>query len=192
ANIMLLPDGQVKIMDFGIALAANRMTATVTMDGFIVGTVPYMAPEQFTSDGKASEQTDIFAFGDVYYELLTGKHPFEATMRDLSALRMAILSHDPTPLSRLLAVCPEALELLVQRTLAKEPEFRYQTFEEVRFDSAAVLVDLQQEEAATILREVPRLLAAGDLQQARTKVREAQKLEPGNRQARQLLESIDQ
>src|SRR5262249_60703684 len=78
ANIMLLPDGQVKIMDFGIALATNRMTATVTMDGFVVGTVPYMAPEQFTSDGKASEQTDIFAFGAVYYELLTGKHPFDA------------------------------------------------------------------------------------------------------------------
>ncbi|HEY2015558.1 MAG TPA: protein kinase, partial [Bryobacteraceae bacterium] len=191
ANIMLLPDGQVKIMDFGIALASNRLTATVTMDGFVVGTVPYMAPEQFNSDGKANEQTDIFAFGDVYYELLAGKHPFEPYMRDLSALRMAILNNDPQPLCQVLPECPEALELLVQRTLAKEREFRYQTFEELRLDSASVLVDLQHDQAAAILREVPRMLAAGEVQQARAKVREAQRLDPGNREARQLLESID-
>lgn len=192
ANIMLLPDGSVKIMDFGIALASNRKTMSVTMDGFVVGTVPYMAPEQFTSEAKASEQTDIFSFGVVCYELLTGRHPFEAYMRDLGALRVAILTHDPQAISQLVPDCPEALELLVHRTLAKEREFRYQTFEDLRLDSATVLSDLQHDQAAAILREVPRLVAGGDLQGARAKVREAQALEPGNRDAQQWLRNIDQ
>jgi len=192
ANIMLQPDGSAKIMDFGIALASDRRTMNMTMQGYVLGTVPYMSPEQFTGDNKASEQTDIFSFGDVYYELLTGHHPFSAFMRDMSSLHVAILTHDPQPVSQLVPECPDALELVVHRTLAKEREFRYQTFEEVRLDSASVLVDLQHEQAAAILRGVPRLLAIAELQEARAKVREAQKLDPGNRQARQLLETIDQ
>ncbi len=192
ANIMLQPDGSVKIMDFGIALAPNRRTASMTMQGLVVGTAPYMSPEQFNSDAKANEQTDIFSFGDVCYELLTGKHPFEPFLRDLNALAVAILTHDPPAVSQLAPECPEALELLVHRCLAKEREFRYQTFEELRLDSASILVDLQHDEAAAILSEAPALVAAGDLQEARAKVRAAQQLEPGNRQARQLLETIDQ
>jgi serine/threonine-protein kinase len=192
ANIMLLRDGSVKIMDFGIALASNRRTVSMTMDGFVLGTVPYMAPEQFTSDAKANEQTDIFAFGDVYYELLTGHHPFEPFLRDLNALRVAVLTHDPPAVSRLAPDCPEALELLVHRCIAKERDFRYQKFEELRLDSTSVLVDLQHEQAAAILREVPGLMITAGLQNARAKVREAQRLEPGNREARQLLETIDQ
>lgn len=191
ANIMLLRDGSVKIMDFGIALAPNRRTVSMTLDGFVLGTVPYMSPEQFTSDCKANEQTDIFAFGEVYYELLTGRHPFDRFLGDLTALRVAILTHEPAALSEVVPGCPEALELLVHRSIAKEREFRYQKFEDVRLDSAAVLVDLQHDKAAAILTEVRRLVSAGDLQEARSKVREAQELEPGNREARQLLESID-
>src|SRR6202012_5455555 len=65
-NIMVLPDDSVKIMDFGIALGPNRNTA-VTQTGGIIGTPPYFAPEQLEGM-KASQQTDIFSFGDVYYE----------------------------------------------------------------------------------------------------------------------------
>jgi serine/threonine-protein kinase len=74
-NIMLLPDDNVKIMDFGIALGPNRNT-NVTQTGGIIGTPSYFAPEQLEGY-KASEQTDIFSFGDVFYELLTGINPFE-------------------------------------------------------------------------------------------------------------------
>jgi serine/threonine protein kinase len=69
-NIMLLRDDTVKIMDFGIALGPNRNTA-VTATGAIIGTPPYFAPEQLQGQ-KATEQTDIFSYGDMYYELLTG------------------------------------------------------------------------------------------------------------------------
>lgn len=192
ANIMLQSDGTVKIMDFGIALAANQRTMGMTMAGFVVGTMSYMSPEQFTSDGKATEQSDIFAFGEVYYELLTGGHPFEASIRDVNALRVALLTYDPPAVGQLVPECPEALELVVHRSLAKEREFRYHTFQELRLDSASVLVDLEHQQATRILSTVPGMVDIGDLEEARLKVREAQRLEPGNRQARQLLDTIDQ
>ncbi|SPE34759.1 hypothetical protein SBA6_40044 [Candidatus Sulfopaludibacter sp. SbA6] len=188
-NIMLLPDDNVKIMDFGIALGPDRNTA-VTQTGGIIGTPPYFAPEQLEGL-KANEQTDIFAFGDVYYELLTGNHPFERFKGDWKSLQLAILTHEPLSVGELVPGCPEALELLVHRTLAKSPEFRYQKFEELQLDSEAILVDLRHEGAAAILREVPPLMESGNLQTAEFKVRQAYKLEPGNREARRLLEEIN-
>ncbi|MBZ5625267.1 MAG: protein kinase, partial [Acidobacteriia bacterium] len=189
-NIMLLPDDSVKIMDFGIALAPDRHTV-MTETGGIIGTPPYFAPEQLEGY-KANEQTDIFSLGDVYYELLTGQHPFERFKHDWKALQMAILSFDPPAVSQMAAGCPEALELLVHRMIAKEREFRYGTFEELLLDSKAVLVDLQRERAGALLREVPPLVETGDLQTALGILREAQQLDPGNREARQLRDTITQ
>ena len=87
-NIMLMPDDNVKIMDFGIALAPNANSA-VTQTGGIIGTPSYFAPEQIEGY-KANEQTDIFSFGDVYYELLTGDSSFRAYKNDWRALQIAI------------------------------------------------------------------------------------------------------
>jgi len=188
-NIMLLPDDNVKIMDFGIALGPNR-DSNVTQTGGIIGTPPYFAPEQLEGY-KANEQTDIFSFGDVYYELLAGIHPFEQFRNDWKTLRIAIMSYEPRSIGELLAGCPEALETLVHRTLAKAPEFRYQKFEEVQLDSEAILVDLKHEGAAVILQEVPALMEAGNLQTALAKIQQAYKLEPGNREVRRLREEIN-
>ncbi|HJT86555.1 MAG TPA: protein kinase [Bryobacteraceae bacterium] len=188
-NIMLLPDDNVKIMDFGIALAPNRSTA-FTQTGGIIGTPSYFAPEQLQGS-KAGEQTDIFSFGDVYYELLTGVHPFERYKDDWRSLQIAILSYDPEPVGELVPGCPEALETLVHRTLAKEPEFRYRTFEEVHLDSEAILVDLKHEGAAEILRELPALMDSGNLQTALSRVLHAYQLDPGNREVRRLREEIN-
>ncbi len=76
--------------------------------------------------------------------------------------------------------------------LAKEPEFRYASFEELLLDSRAILVDLQRESAAALLRAVPALVEAGDLHGALAKLREAQQLDPGNREVRQLRDAITQ
>ena len=74
-NIMVLPNGTVKVMDFGIARVMNKDGTRRTRQGDVAGTILYMAPEQF--DGRdADKRTDIFAYADVYYELLTGEHPF--------------------------------------------------------------------------------------------------------------------
>ncbi len=191
-NIMLLPDGTAKIMDFGIALAPQR--GDMTMTGYMVGSRNYMAPEQFTNpDVKANEQTDIFAFGDVYYELLTGKHPFLQLAKEYTVnVITAIVNYDAPPLGQLAPGCPEALELLVHRCLSKDPEFRYRKFTEVALLSQEILADLQHDRAASIVEEARALLAAGDVEQGRAKVLEAQQLEPGNREARRLREKIDQ
>ena len=188
-NIMLLPDDTVKIMDFGIALGPNRYTA-VTQTGGIIGTPPYFAPEQLEGH-KATEQTDIFSYGDVYYELLTCNHPFEQSKGDWRALQLAILTIEPQSIGELVPGCPEALELLVHRTLAKSPEFRYQKFEEVQLDNEAILVDLRHEGAAAILREVRPLIESGHLQTAQVRINKAYQLEPGNREVRRLREEIN-
>ena len=182
ANIMLLPDGTVKIMDFGIARVADRHT-NVTREGFIVGTIPYMAPEQFEG-GKADEQTDIFAYGDVYYELLTGRHPF--AVDDMYGTIGRIKTIEPESITRLMPECPEALELLVHRAITKDREIRYQSFSELILDGEAVLVDLQRERAFEILLEVRPLIASGDMDQADSKLHQVLELDPGNHEARQL------
>ncbi|HTX33778.1 MAG TPA: protein kinase [Bryobacteraceae bacterium] len=188
-NIMLLADDNVKIMDFGIALGPNRNTA-MTQTGGIIGTPPYLAPEQLRGC-KANEQTDIFSFGDVYYELLTGVHPFEPYKNNWEALYYAIMNYEPKSIGELVTGCPAALEDLVHRALAKEPEIRYQKFEEIQLDNEAVLVDLRHEGAAAILREIPALTQSGDLTKALTRINYASQLDPANREARRLREEIN-
>jgi hypothetical protein len=188
-NIMLLPDDNVKIMDFGIALGPER-TTKVTQTGGIIGTPPYFAPEQLEGY-KANEQTDIFSYGDVYYELLSGSHPFEKYRKEWKSLQLAILTYEPQAISELVPGCPESLETLVHRTLAKQPEFRYQKFSEIQEDSEAILVDLKHEGAAAILREIPSLMQAGNVETALSRIRQAYQLEPGNREVRRWREEIN-
>jgi tetratricopeptide (TPR) repeat protein len=189
ANIMILPDGSVKIMDFGIALTPGRQTH-LTWTGGIIGTPSYFAPE-ILSGKQANEQTDIFSFGEVYYELLTGRHPFHACLDDWAQLQRVILEEDPPLVTQIEPNCPEALETLVHRTMAKQPEFRYRRFEEVAIDSAAILADLRNQRAEAILQGVPQLVADGDLEAALVIVTEAQQLNPANLHARQFRAAIN-
>ncbi|HLK66771.1 MAG TPA: protein kinase [Bryobacteraceae bacterium] len=191
-NIMLLPDGTVKIMDFGIALAPNRL-GTMTQTGFMVGTLNYMAPEQFTQfDVKANEQTDIFAYGNVYYELLTGRHPFIEIVKQLGIRpEIAIGSYDPAPIASLVRDCPEALEQLVHRALAKNPAFRYKKFSEIIVYGQEIVVDLQHEQTVATISEASRLLEIRDWEGARAKAQEAQQLEPWNLDARRVRDQAD-
>ena len=140
ANVMLLQSGasrsgalQVKLLDFGLAKltapadpAALGLTvpAELTGPGTVLGTVRYMAPEQV--EGKdADARTDIFAFGAVLYEMLTGKKAFDG--KSQPSLIAAIMNAEPAPLATLVPVTPRALERLVKRCLAKDPENRWQT-----------------------------------------------------------------
>src|SRR5215470_11995656 len=79
ANIMLLADGRVKIMDFGIARISRENATRLTHKGDVIGTLRYMSPEQFSTASEAGHLCDIFAYGVVYYELLTGRHPFASS-----------------------------------------------------------------------------------------------------------------
>jgi Tol biopolymer transport system component/tRNA A-37 threonylcarbamoyl transferase component Bud32 len=141
ANVMLLSAGggsqsavsHVKLLDFGLAkltspddaiASANTGQADLTGPGVVLGTVRYMSPEQV--DGRPVDaRTDIFAFGAVLYEMLTGRQAFEGKTQ--SSLIAAIVNVDPPPLSVLMPIAPRALERLVMRCLAKEPNDRWQS-----------------------------------------------------------------
>src|SRR5580700_658802 len=134
ANIMLTKSG-AKLMDFGLAkqsgptplaTALNEMTVDqkLTSEGSIVGTFQYMAPEQL--EGKeADARTDIFALGEVIYEMATGKPAFSGGSR--ASLIAAILSSEPQPMTALHAMTPLALERVVKKCLAKDPDERWQS-----------------------------------------------------------------
>ena len=131
-NVMLTRDS-VKLLDFGLAklreraeevpIEATRSERLTEVDT-IVGTVPYMAPEQIEGR-EVDARTDIFSFGVVLYEMLCGRRPFAGDSR--ASLMAAIVAADPPPLSSLLAQIPASLERLIRRCLAKDPDDRWQT-----------------------------------------------------------------
>jgi hypothetical protein len=117
-NIHVLPNGQVKIMDFGLARRAQDAAAT----GVVMGTPYYMAPEQAEGD-RPTAQTDIFSVGALFYELLSGRRPFSGPT--IAAVVFAVVHRDPEPLTHVAPELPPALEPFVMRALAKAPADRY-------------------------------------------------------------------
>jgi len=135
SNIMLTKGG-AKLMDFGLAKESGHapladelsvMTAEhakLTVEGTIVGTFQYMAPEQL--EGKeADARTDIFALGELIYEMATGKPPFAA--KSQASLIAAILTSEPQPMTAWQAMTPPALERVVKKCLVKDPDERWQS-----------------------------------------------------------------
>ena len=131
SNIMLTRDG-VKLLDFGLAklTARDEQAPTDATDtaltgvGTVVGTVPYMAPEQIEGH-EVDARTDVFSFGVVLYEALSGRRPFAGDSR--ASLMAAIVAAEPPTLSSIQPRTPPALERLVLRCLAKAPDDRWQT-----------------------------------------------------------------
>ncbi len=129
-NLFVTTDGQVKILDFGLAkLTQSSLKQNPSTEGGVVmGTLGYMSPEQ--ARGQSSDaRSDIFAFGVVLYEMLTGRHAFQ---RDTAADTMsAILNDDPPAISKTAPNFPPALQRLVRRCLEKRPEERFQRASDV-------------------------------------------------------------
>jgi Tol biopolymer transport system component len=138
-NIMLTKSGP-KLLDFGLARkAAEEVAATshdaetrvekaLTADGTILGTLPYMAPEQL--EGLATDaRTDIFALGTVLYEMTTGRRAFNA--KSQASLITKIMSEQPTPIGQLQPIAPAGLHRLIMKCLAKDPEERWQCASDV-------------------------------------------------------------
>lgn len=121
ANVMISEEGEVKIMDFGIARIRNSQR--ITQQGKSVGTLEYMAPEQIQGK-EGDERTDIYAAGNILYELLCGQPPFRADT-DYHLMK-AKLEEAPPLLPALLAVTPE-LKQMILKALARSPEKRFET-----------------------------------------------------------------
>ncbi len=126
-NIRLLTDGTVKILDFGIAKLIYE-ESVLTRTGMTLGTAGYISPEQILGRGLDT-RSDVFSYGILAYELLTLERPFQAES-GIEVLHR-IVEAQPAPVTEVWAECPEALSMLVLRCLAKEPDQRYQSFEEV-------------------------------------------------------------
>jgi serine/threonine-protein kinase len=189
ANLLLLPNGVVKIMDFGIARLSNVGMPRRTRTGDLIGTTSYMSPEQFRG-ADADVATDIFAYGVIYYELLSGVHPFQA--RDVSATIFRILSIDPLPLQEVFPECPAALETLVHRAMAKDPQQRYRSLDDLLIDAEPIMLDLRRDQSAQAMIDVKNLIEKGDFDNARTKLRQALELDPANQDARRVRETLEQ
>jgi serine/threonine protein kinase len=126
ANIHILPSGQVKLMDFGLArLGASDMTAT----GMVMGTPHYMSPEQVRGE-KADARSDIFSIGAVFYEMLTNHKPFQAD--SMHAVLYLVLQSEPEPMRKWVPDIPQVLVDIVEKALAKDASHRFQAGAELR------------------------------------------------------------
>ena len=149
-NVMLRPDGYVKILDFGLAKLSEDTTGPVaaeaptlqvrTGSGFVLGTAGYMSPEQ-ARGLVVDNRSDIFSLGAVMYELLARRKPFEGeTPSDTLA---SILKTEPTPLQRLVPQLPAELIRIVNKSLRKDREERYQVVKDLWLDLKALRQELE-------------------------------------------------
>jgi hypothetical protein len=187
ANVMLLNDGSVKIMDFGIALVTQGTQSRVTPRGAMIGTFRYMAPEQFKG-AEPNARSDIFSYGLIFYELLAGVHPFHAA--DAAALMYNILSIEPVPIGEVCPDIPRELQDVVMRVLMKDPDMRYQSLDDVLFDMQPALLGLRTARARELVEQASIAKAQNQVESAQALVREALDLAPGYEQARQLREEL--
>jgi len=184
ANVIVQSDGVVKLLDFGIA-RQEKTDGHLTRTGHVIGTLQYMAPERLkntTFDGRS----DIFSVGVMLFQLLTGQLPFSG---DYSIVQK-ILSEKHPPLSQFLEKYPPVLDAIVDRAMAKNPEDRYSTADEMAAEISSVCHDLKKDQVAEWIQRAQRLVQEEQFTTARDVLLQLLKVDSQHTGARQLIAQV--
>jgi eukaryotic-like serine/threonine-protein kinase len=186
ANLMVLKDGTVKIVDFGIARIEGE---NVTRTGQVMGSIQYMSPEQING-ARVDSRTDIFSTGVVLYQLLTYVLPFQG--KDSGEMVLKVIHGAPTPLCQFLKAYPPQLDGIVERALAKNPDERYQSAADLAFELSQIQEQLKHETASQYLQAAEHCFADGQWSRAKELLLQVGKIDRQNTRVNVLLREVQQ
>ncbi len=187
ANVMLLRDGHVKLLDFGIAREGDLGQ---TKTGQVMGTMWYMSPEQLNSE-TVDGRGDVYSAGIMFYELLAYTLPFDP--RDMTGMIVKRLRGDPAPpLSKYLESYPPELDEIIARALAVNREHRFSTAEEFAFELSRLQERLKRDMVSHFVDKARESIARSDLTKARELLSQVLQVDTQNPTAKQLLYEIQQ